>query len=62
VALAGSTDPDRDSRALVAFIDGLLFDRLAGGGVATAPPPGTPESREQLRHAVQAALVGVLKG
>ncbi|MEO6090234.1 MAG: TetR family transcriptional regulator [Umezawaea sp.] len=62
VALAGSADPDRDSRALVAFIDGLLFDRLAGGGVATAPPPGTPESREQLRHAVQAALVGVLKG
>ena len=62
VALAGSTDPDRDGRALVAFVDGLLFDRLAGGGVATAPTPGTPESRAQLRHAVRAALVGVLGG
>jgi len=62
VALAGSTDPDRDGRALVAFVDGLLFDRLAGGGVATAPTPGTPESRAQLRHAIRAALVGVLGG
>jgi DNA-binding transcriptional regulator YbjK len=62
VSLAGSTDPDRDSRALVAFIDGLLFDRLAGGGVATAPTPGTPESRDQLRYAIRAALVGVLEG
>ncbi len=60
--LAGSTDPDRDGRALVAFIDGLLFDRLAGGGVATAPAPGTPESREQLRHAIRAALLGVIEG
>ncbi|MCS7476415.1 TetR/AcrR family transcriptional regulator [Umezawaea endophytica] len=62
VALAGSTDPDRDSRALVAFVDGLLFDRLAGAGVTTAPPPGTPESRDQLRHAFRAALLGVLRG
>jgi DNA-binding transcriptional regulator YbjK len=62
VALAGSGDPDRDGSALVAFLDGLLFDRLAGGGVATAPEPGTPESREQLRHAIRAALLGVLKG
>jgi len=62
VALAGSTDPDRDGRAMVAFIDGLLFDRLAGSGVATAPTPGTPESREQLRHAVRAAFAGVLEG
>ncbi|HWO66538.1 MAG TPA: TetR family transcriptional regulator [Umezawaea sp.] len=62
VALAGSTDPDRDGRAMVAFIDGLLFDRLAGNGVATAPTPGTPESREQFRHAVRAAFAGVLEG
>jgi len=62
VASAGSADPDRDSRALVAFIDGLLFDRLAGSAVTTAPTPGTPESREQLRHAIHAALVGVLAG
>ncbi|HEX6342051.1 TetR/AcrR family transcriptional regulator [Umezawaea sp.] len=62
MALAGSADPDRDGRAVVAFVDGLLFDRLAGGGAATAPVPGTPESRAQLRHAIRAAVAGVLAG
>jgi hypothetical protein len=44
----------------VAFVDGLLFDRLVGSGALGAPTPGTPESRAELVQAVRAALRGVL--
>ncbi|MET1074395.1 MAG: TetR family transcriptional regulator [Umezawaea sp.] len=60
VAALGSTDPERDGHALVAFVDGLLFYRLAGGGAAHAPAPGTPESLADLHRAALAAITGVL--
>jgi hypothetical protein len=44
----------------VAFLDGLVFDRLVGAGALGAPAPGTPESRAQLTAAIRAALRGVL--
>lgn len=56
----GAEDPERQSREVVAFIDGLLFDRLVGAGALGAPTPGTPESRAELAKAVRAALRGVL--
>jgi DNA-binding transcriptional regulator YbjK len=58
--LAGSADPERHSRHLVAFIDGLAFDRLVGAGVTKAATPGTPENREELRQAVRAVLTAVV--
>ncbi|WP_186315963.1 hypothetical protein [Catellatospora sichuanensis] len=56
LAAAGATDPDRAGDHFVACVDGLLFDRLAGAGALTAPPPGTPESRADLTAAVRAPL------
>lgn len=53
---AGAPDPRRQGDQLVAFIDGLLFDRLVGAGALTAPPPGSAESREDLRLAVRTLL------
>lgn len=60
LAAAGAPDPDRRGDHFVAFVDGLLFDRLIGAGARTATPPGTPESRADLEAAVRAALRGVL--
>ncbi|WP_433269907.1 TetR/AcrR family transcriptional regulator [Actinosynnema sp. CS-041913] len=57
---AGVADADRQGRALVAFLDGLLFDRLVGAGAMFAPEPGTPESRAELVDAVRTALRAVL--
>ncbi|MBB5957858.1 DNA-binding transcriptional regulator YbjK [Saccharothrix tamanrassetensis] len=57
---AGVADADRRGRALVAFLDGLLFDRLVGAGAAFAPEPGTPECRAELVDAVRTALRAVL--
>ncbi|RKT53212.1 TetR family transcriptional regulator [Saccharothrix australiensis] len=57
---AGVPDADRRGRDLVAFLDGLLFDRLVGAGAAHAPAPGTPESRAELVDAVRIALRAVL--
>lgn len=56
MAAAGATDPDRAGDHLVACIDGLLFDRLAGAGSSTAPPAGTEEGRADLTVAVRALL------
>ncbi|GIJ67179.1 TetR/AcrR family transcriptional regulator [Virgisporangium ochraceum] len=56
MAAAGATDPDRAGDHLVASIDGLLFDRLAGAGALTAPPAGTEEGRADLTVAVRALL------
>ncbi|MEU7820350.1 TetR/AcrR family transcriptional regulator [Catellatospora sp. NPDC049133] len=56
LAAAGAADPDRAGDHFVAFVDGLLFDRLAGAGALTAPPPGTPESRTDLTTAVRSLL------
>ncbi|MEU5964897.1 TetR family transcriptional regulator [Micromonospora parva] len=53
---AGATDPDRQGDQFVAFVDGLLFDRLAGAGALTAPPPGSAASRADLSAAVRTLL------
>lgn len=53
---AGVPDAERQGRTLVAFIDGLLFDRLVGAGALNAPQPGTPESITDLTTAIRTAL------
>ncbi|MFI9813694.1 TetR/AcrR family transcriptional regulator [Saccharothrix variisporea] len=56
---AGVPDAEAQGRAMVAFLDGLLFDRLVGAGALGAPAPGSPESVAELAAAVRAALRGV---
>lgn len=56
LARAGAPDPRRQGDQFVAFVDGLLFDRLVGAGALSAPPPGTPASREDLRTGVRTLL------
>jgi DNA-binding transcriptional regulator YbjK len=58
LAAAGAPDPQQAGSHLVACIDGLLFDRLAGAGARTAPAPGTEANRADLT----AALAAVLRG
>jgi AcrR family transcriptional regulator len=53
---ADAPDPERRGSHLVAAIDGLLFDRLAGAGSLAAPTPGTAAGREDLTVAVRALL------
>lgn len=53
----GAPDPARRGDYFVAAVDGLLFDRLAGAGARSAPPPGTPESRADLTAAVHTLLI-----
>ncbi|MFJ9926611.1 TetR/AcrR family transcriptional regulator [Streptomyces misionensis] len=48
---AGASDPPSQAPVFVAFLDGLVFDRLAGAG---APPPASAELR--------AHLLAVLRG
>ncbi|MFC7548785.1 TetR/AcrR family transcriptional regulator [Plantactinospora sp. GCM10030261] len=52
----GHPRPDRAGVWFVSFVDGLLFDRLIGAGARTAPPPGTPEHRADLRDAIRTLL------
>ena len=56
LAAAGAADPRQAGDHLVACVDGLLFDRLAGAGALTAPEPGTPENRADLTVAVRTLL------
>jgi AcrR family transcriptional regulator len=60
LAAAGADDPQRAGDHFVACIDGLLFDRLAGAGARSAPPPGTDANRTDLTAAVTAVLRGFL--
>ena len=60
LARAGAPDPQWRGRLLVAAIDGLLFDRLANTGGVTAPEPGTPASRADLRAAIRLLVEAVL--
>ncbi len=53
---AGAPDAEHRGSHLVAAIDGLLFDRLAGAGSLAAPRPGTAESRADLAVAVRGLL------
>jgi DNA-binding transcriptional regulator YbjK len=56
LAAAGARDPERDGEHLVACIDGLLFNRLAGAGSRGAPAPGSAENRADLAGAVATLL------
>ncbi|SCF11847.1 DNA-binding transcriptional regulator YbjK [Micromonospora viridifaciens] len=56
LARAGAPDPRRQGDQFVAFVDGLLFDRLVGAGALSAPEPGTPASRADLTAAVRTLL------
>ena len=56
LARAGAPDPRRQGHQFVAFVDGLLFDRLVGAGALDAPPPGTPASRADLTAAIRDLL------
>ncbi|MFF0152881.1 TetR/AcrR family transcriptional regulator [Micromonospora sp. NPDC005203] len=53
---AGAADPDRQGDQFVAFVDGLLFDRLVGAGALSAPQPATAASRADLSAAVRTLL------
>jgi AcrR family transcriptional regulator len=57
---AGAPDAERRGSHLVAAVDGLLFDRLAGAGSLAAPPPGTAESRADLTAAIRGLLRAAL--
>ncbi len=52
LAAAGSPDPVRHGHRLVAFLDGLVFDAIAGAGPVLGP--------DELRAAVREALAGML--
>lgn len=52
----GHEDPETAGGHIMAFVEGLLFYRLAGGGSTTGPTPGTEESRQDLKKAVEKAL------
>ncbi|MDC7123414.1 TetR family transcriptional regulator [Cellulomonas fimi] len=56
LARAGAPDAERRGDALVAFVDGLVFDRLIGAGSLSGPVAGTPESVADLQSAVTLAL------
>ncbi|GAA3893904.1 TetR/AcrR family transcriptional regulator [Saccharothrix violaceirubra] len=59
---AGVPSPEAAGHTLVAFLEGLLFDRLVGAGATTSPPPGTPESVASLTKAVRMGLRAVVEG
>lgn len=52
----GHQDPERAGAHFTAFLEGLLFYRLVGGGSTVGPAPGTEESLRDLRTAVEKAL------
>lgn len=52
----GHEDPERSGAHMTAFIEGLIFYRLVGAGSTTGPVPGTEESFQDLRRAVEKAL------
>jgi DNA-binding transcriptional regulator YbjK len=58
LAATGARHPRQAGDHLVACIDGLLFDRLAGAGARTAPPAGTDANRADLTAAIAAILRG----
>ncbi|WP_117210681.1 TetR/AcrR family transcriptional regulator [Allorhizocola rhizosphaerae] len=56
LAAAGARHPEQAGAHLVACIDGLLFDRLAGAGSSSAPAPGTAANRADLTIAIATLL------
>ena len=56
----GSADPPAHANALIAFLEGLQFDRLVGTGSLFTAPPGTDAGRAEISDAVRAYLVGIV--
>lgn len=56
LARAGAPEAQRRGQHLVAFVDGLLFDRLVGAGALTGPAPGTAANRDDLHAALRTLL------
>jgi AcrR family transcriptional regulator len=56
---AGAARPREQAADLVACLDGLLFDRLAGAGAQLSPPAGTAAGRERLRVTIRSVLAGM---
>ena len=54
LAAAGSADPARHARALIAWCEGVQFDAVAGAGTASAPTQG------ELRCGLEELLRGML--
>jgi DNA-binding transcriptional regulator YbjK len=52
----GHDDPETSGAHFTAFLEGLLFYRLVGGGSTTGPTPGTEESLLDLKKAIEKAL------
>ncbi|MEV6241284.1 TetR family transcriptional regulator [Lentzea sp. NPDC051838] len=52
----GHEDPERAGAHFTAFLEGLLFYRLVGGGSTVGPKPGTEESVRDLKNAIEKAL------
>jgi DNA-binding transcriptional regulator YbjK len=55
LAAAGATDPDRQSRSLAAWCEGMMFYSVAGADAGDPPP-----TEEQLRASVGEVLRGIL--
>jgi DNA-binding transcriptional regulator YbjK len=60
VSRLGSADPPAHANALIAFLEGLQFDRLVGTGSLSTAPPGTEAGRAEIADAVRAYLVGIV--
>ncbi|WP_205718338.1 TetR/AcrR family transcriptional regulator [Actinomadura sp. WMMA1423] len=58
MAAAGSTDPDRHGHALVAFMEGVMFDAVAGAGRV----PGLDDLRLTVREYLAAMLPATSPG
>jgi len=56
LAAAGSPEPERHGRLLVAVCDGMVFDGLAGAGSVVPPSPA------RIRADLRDVLVGMLAG
>jgi len=60
VGRLGSVNPAADANALIAFLDGLQFDRLVGTGSLLCAPAGTDTGRNEIAAAVRAFLIGII--
>ena len=60
VGRLGSADPPAHANALIAFLEGLQFDRLVGTGSLSAAQPGTDAGRAEITDAVLTYLVGIV--
>jgi AcrR family transcriptional regulator len=60
LAQLGTADPQARGSNLVAFLEGLTYDRLVGSGSLTCPTPGTPASVDDLTEAIRGYLIGLI--